>query len=383
MMFDHTHYVPILRWKGGERVALQKLQPEDKVKMTPLVELIPTDFKPKSNEDFVDIDRVLRKKAEEINKFWCQGPLFVDFWHLDQFDPDLRASNGLHPLEYINGQLHSGQLSFFSEVSIIPVTGLKRSAQYQSAVTTLTGTNRQGACVRLCLNDIRDHSFEYHLEHLLTSLHLQPEQIDLLVDYQVIEEPRPSFRWLCSRLPNLSQWRNFIIASSAFPKYLTDFEKNRQHLLPRQDWLMWRNQLSQSLPRLPTYSDYTIQHGIYSEPPGGANFSASIRYTAEANWLIMRGEGVLNDDGPGYAGYLGNAMLLTQRAEFCGANFSYGDRYIEEMSLQDQKPGSAQTWIRAGINHHLTFVVRQIANLFGSSAGGAPWNEVNQVLPLQ
>ena len=82
----------------------------------------------------------------------------------------------------------------------------------------------------------------------------------------------------------------------------------------------------------------------------------------------MRGEGIRNDDGPGYAGYLGNAILLVGRPEYCGENFSAGDQYIKQMSAQTKRTGSPETWIRAGINHHLTFVVRQIARLFGTAA---------------
>ncbi len=39
-MFDHTHYVPLLRWKRGERGALKWLEPTDKASMTPLLELL-------------------------------------------------------------------------------------------------------------------------------------------------------------------------------------------------------------------------------------------------------------------------------------------------------------------------------------------------------
>lgn len=134
------------------------------------------------------------------------------------------------------------------------------------------------------------------------------------------------------------------------------------------DWRVWHREVtdpSQSLPRRPSYSDYTIQHAIYSEPQGPLNISASIRYTSGDYWVIMRGEGLRNADGPGYAQYPANALLLTARNEFCGADFSYGDEYIRDIALQNKKTGSPETWLRAGINHHLTFVVRQIATLFG------------------
>jgi hypothetical protein len=37
-MFDHAHYVPVLRWKAGERGALKALRLVDKAAMTPLLE---------------------------------------------------------------------------------------------------------------------------------------------------------------------------------------------------------------------------------------------------------------------------------------------------------------------------------------------------------
>lgn len=40
-MFDHSHYVPVLRWKRGERGALKRLDPVDRAAMTPLLEPLP------------------------------------------------------------------------------------------------------------------------------------------------------------------------------------------------------------------------------------------------------------------------------------------------------------------------------------------------------
>ena len=77
-MFDHTHYIPILRWKRGERIALRNLLPSDKINMTPLIELVPKDFKPKKQGDIVDTDKVLHDKAEEISINWGPAPFFLD-----------------------------------------------------------------------------------------------------------------------------------------------------------------------------------------------------------------------------------------------------------------------------------------------------------------
>ncbi len=86
-----------------------------------------------------------------------------------------------------------------------------------------------------------------------------------------------------------------------------------------------------------------LQYGVFVEPLQGGNPSASIRYTADEYWVIMRGEGVLNKNGPGYAGYSANAQLLCERKEFCGADFSAGDEYIATMSQQTTDTGNAGT----------------------------------------
>ena len=128
---------------------------------------------------------------------------------------------------------------------------------------------------------------------------------------------------------------------------------------------------------MPSYGDYVVAHPKFEEPGPGLNPSASIRYAADGHWVIMRGEGIRNDDGPGLSQYPTNATLLCDRPEFRGGDFSSGDRYIEKMAEEIAKngggrTGNLKTWLQAGINHHLTLTVQQIASLFDSSAGGVP-----------
>lgn len=39
-------YVPVLRWKQAERIAIRELYPQDKNVITPLIEFVPKDFAP-------------------------------------------------------------------------------------------------------------------------------------------------------------------------------------------------------------------------------------------------------------------------------------------------------------------------------------------------
>jgi len=86
--------------------------------------------------------------------------------------------------------------------------------------------------------------------------------------------------------------------------------------------------------------------------------------------MIMRGEWLGNPDGPGYAQYAAHAKLLYEKNEFSGKEFSYGDSYIDRLRSRLDGTGSPETLLRAGVNHHITLVVNQIASLFGTSIGG-------------
>jgi hypothetical protein len=46
-MFGTNHYVPILRWKQAEKLALHRLRTDDKARMTPVIEITPKSFSPK------------------------------------------------------------------------------------------------------------------------------------------------------------------------------------------------------------------------------------------------------------------------------------------------------------------------------------------------
>lgn len=353
-MFGYRHYVPVLRWKRAEWIALRGLKPEHRKHMTPLIELTPKKF---ASENQQIIEQLIVETALNIGRNWGKAPIFLD---LGLLAPQIYLSAP----DYILGKLSRAMRVL--NLHLIPVTGLNRQDSYQAIVASITNTDNHGVCIRLKKNEIKRPRFTKDLEDLLHILEVAPPQTDLVFDYEIIDNSCPSFAELCDCLPNLTHWRTFSVISGAFPKDLIGFEPG-QHLHSRLDWQTWLRQINSKQPisRLPTYGDYTIQHPIFSEPPKRAHFSASIRYTSNKDWVIMRGEGVFKDNGPGFAQWPANAQLLCERNEFCGSDFSEGDKYIYKMGQQLEKNGNPETWLRAGINHHLTFAVQQISDLFG------------------
>jgi hypothetical protein len=76
----------------------------------------------------------------------------------------------------------------------------------------------------------------------------------------------------------------------------------------------------------------------------------------------MRGQALRKrGGGPRHEQYPANAELLCARKEFAGGHYSAGDEYIWSVGSHSQlSPGTPETWLRAGINHHMVLTVRQI-----------------------
>lgn len=357
--FDHTQYVPVLRWKRGERWALQKLNPGIRRRITPIIELIPQNFEDDKLQKDGGLNGRLGSLTNEIHTVWGRTPFLVDCIHVE----GLFGATGEHPLARIGQEV---RLRFLSG---IPVTGPARSTREREAAVSFARVVGHGIAVRVTASELAAPSFARDFSSLAAQVPGAFRSIDVILDFSVLDGDRPRLDAIIRAFPHVTEIRSLAFLAGAFPADLCAMEKNNQYEVERSDWIEWKRLVSSGARpiRLPAFGDYTVQYAEYRDPPSFCNPSASIRYAADEYWVVMRGEGILNDHGPGRKGYLGNAMLLVERSEFRGADFSEGDAYIDAMSQQDAKTGSPETWIRAAINHHLTLTVRQIASQFGTA----------------
>ena len=362
-MLDDALYVPVLCWKPAEMDALEELRAEHKSRLKPLLEIIPRPFQAKGGGPSPSVRDVLATIARDIARCWGPSAVFLDVEHL--IKAGIREPSGSHLLEVLADKTR-GLLPLFPDKSnLIPVTGLTRSEDDQNAVSSIVEEDKTGACFRITPREVSDRKLADKLEALLSRLRLDVADVDLLVDYQAPNDSHPDLKTLCESLPQLPKWRSFIVLIGAFPRDLQKLKNIGRHTLPRDDWLSWHDQVL-ALPRgirRPAFGDYTIQHPIYKEPPEHSNPSASIRYTHSECWVIMRGEGLCHEGSQGNAQYPAAAKLPCEMDEFCGIGFSRGDRYIQETSRQPNSPGTPYTWLRAGINHHMTYATRQVQSV--------------------
>ena len=201
----------------------------------------------------------------------------------------------------------------------------------------------------------------------MTSMGIGPDSVDLLIDMGPLIPLHEATYILVARtvlpsIPTPGAWRSLTLAGSAFPADARDFAQNSVGTTPRTEWRVWSAiaAIRSQLPRMPTFGDYAISHPEYADLDFRIiKMSAQLRYTHEVEWLIVRGRTIRRGEPSQYPDL---ARALVRLPQYCGAAFSWGDRYIQDCANGTDGPGSATTWRQVGTNHHLTYVVRQIAN---------------------
>jgi Beta protein len=363
-------YVPIIRWRPAETRALKHLFSKDRTNITPLFEFIlpppkidKTDYKKILEDSKTKFLRNLPEITSGIIEHWGKEPFFVDV-HL--LDGDIRAN----AFESILTTANQSDLFSIPVTYIIPTISTDADIETRKIATKFAKSNDRGLCIRIDDSHLNNETAK-KIKEFIKDEGLDHDKIDLLVDLKIVDKQMTSQNVASklSLIPDIDKWRSVILTGGSFPRDLSDYGKHEHHKIDRYDWKIWKDIFeNKSIPRKPLFSDYTIQHPIYYGHLVGVNTSASIRYTNEETWEVLRGEGLRNKKGAGYKQYPAQAKLLTEQDFFKGKDFSFGDGYIYGKADGDAKTtGSPQTWLTAGINHHITMVINQLSNLLSKS----------------
>jgi len=360
MINSKKHYVPILKWKRGERTALQLLNKNLKSHLMPVIEIVPIPWNYVEDCPDKTIDEHLQGIGNQLSEAWSiDSPIFVD---LQLLDPEDRLKDGKHPLRYIREE------SRRVGVKVIPVTGSNQEPDYQSEVKQANKEDRLGVCLRLIDDDFDD--LENRLEHLLNLLEVSPQDAYLLIDLQYIPPDNEKKTYISARsilksIPQTGSWAAIILAGSSFPEHLSDIEPYSAEEIPRAEWLIWK-EIAKKSDNIPVFSDYTINNPkLIDIDPRLMKMTANIRYTLDESWLVLKGGQIKQHR---WQQIFEMCEKLTKDPRFYGANYSWGDNYIYNCAQRTPGfgPGNAEIWRRVGTNHHLTLVVNQIATFFAT-----------------
>lgn len=359
-MFNHRHYVPILKWKMGEYQALQRLANPVKDGLTPLLEVPPVGFDHEAGQDRESVDEHLGDFGRRLRAKWQARPCFVDLRHIP---PHTRMAHGGHYVEAVFADTRD------QGCTAIPVVSLGSDPAFINATAAVLRVDRRGVCLRLAITDFDRPALAGDIERLLRTLGVGWPDADLVIDlgtpnYVPIAAFVRTMPALLGLVPMLNRWRTLTIAGTSYPQSVAAITPPFQ-IIPRHEWVAYRVLVGRLGPeaRIPTFGDYAVAHPDLVElDPRIIRPFAKLRYTIGDAWHIGRGTTVRTD---GFGQYRTMCATLVAQPYFDGAAYSAGDEHIAGCAAGTAATGNLSTWVWVSTNRHLTKVVADLATFHG------------------
>ena len=272
--------------------------------------------------------------------------------------------SGDHPVEYIFQDLRN------YNIKAIPVTGLERDLAFQKEVYNVAVQDDLGVCLRILIEQAAKPNFTQKINDFLDAYNQSPTEIDFILDlgapnFVPIEGFTKMVSAIYTSIPYISKWRTITVCGTSFPQSMAQLNRGAQ-FIKRYEWQFYKK-LVQSLDsktKLPRFGDYAIAHPIvFNVDMRKVKPSASIRYTVDDHWLIIKGSNI-RDNGNGQFVDLSKSLLSTKY--YKGKSFSKGDEHIYDCARACVNPGNLTTWRWIGTNHHMEKLVQDIANFHAS-----------------
>ncbi len=350
-------YVPILKWRQGEYLALERLASQIKEKVFPLIEIPPIEWDFEKNKKAKSIDEHLEPFSNRLDKKWASRNAYLD---LNYIDPNISMSDGSHPVTYIFDNVST------KNENVIPVTGLDRNKLYQKAVKQVVQASNNGVCIRLKSKDIVKANMGISVESMLNYFNVGVDDVDIVLDleapsYNPLRQFVSVSRKAIRNVPEIDKMRSLTIASTNFPDSMGKLNQG-VNIRKRTEWLFYleyRSQMGKNEIK-PNFGDYAIAHPkLLQLDMRAITPSASLRYTIDDAWRIHKGTNVRKN---GFGQYQEICREIMNSRHYMGEGYSKGDERIKECATGEATTGNLTLWRWVGTNHHITKIVRDCAN---------------------
>ncbi len=335
-------YVPILKGKPAEIWAWANASPTVLSASRVVFEVVPTETKTPPTTNFVN----------RVTRNYPAGQVIA-------VDCDLFGQNSSAVTEIAQALIQKS-------VNERPVFRLSDTPAIMSQIRQACALHGQGACLRLG-SDEEDPDPNVSTQDVLNAVRaigLNHSQIDLIIDFKVVDSLRDIARCVPLALnmlvwaSNCGNWRSVTLASGAFIRTVSGLASNGVSQLDRFDAMLFAR-VAQSNPMIvPDFGDYGINYPIFGPTPPRAP-NPNLRYTGGLQWQIDREPRNL----PGNNSFYTICQRLVQAPYWQGANYSAGDRDLQQYAQGNGGPGTATNWLSFGESHHLAHVVDRLATL--------------------
>ncbi len=339
----HYRYIPILKWKRGERRAIKAVTPEIATGVCPLITLTEETFKDQPETATSESIPASLLFADEIYKHWGSRPFFLNASMIQA------SAGGIHPL------IDTAERCRRLGAKLTPATPLTPSAAYEAAVSNVTQTDNRGVALSVTLAEFtRAAQWLPSWPHALNQTDLI---LDLADKVAMIADLGSVLEMAFRSLPRGIEWRSVTVAGTSMPANFITFDKDAIHLIDRKEWTLWQHLISLSLPYRLDYGDYATTAAIMLPPPDLSwGFPINVRYTLPTEFLVCRGVRTRGEGARDLEKQLIAHATVIERYGRRSRLSCWADETIDKIAAMEQKPEGLEHWVRIAVNRHITRV---------------------------
>jgi hypothetical protein len=330
-------YMPMLRGRAGEALALTHLAETIKQHVFPIAHL--TQHTPSTF-------------GATAAAAWRGHRMALD----GKFQTDMTGSTG--GFEQMFDQIGQGG------VALIPCVECFAMPPYLTAAQSVRDRYAPGVLVKARLGQLQDARAWCTTQQWATA------DIDLVITLGDIAgydgETLSSgvAKAILGHVLDPSPWRSLALAASAAPRDDSGLLPGR-NVVPRTEWNVWRA-VAKAIPHQLHYGDFLTAHPDLADPPGfaAAKRLVSVRYTARDEWIILRGGSVGGATQHAMRGqYFAHATALASDPKFGGLNGCWADERIREIARGSPGGGSRSVWTTIVASRHLALAADQVCGI--------------------
>jgi len=350
-------YIPFLKLKSNEIMALKVLEPSLKQIVTPFF-----DF-PKKVEMTED---VFKRSAQALVKSLNKNIPDIHLFYLDNFD----VNSSL----IVDGEANYQYLiNLLQERFFIPVLSIDRCENHVSAIQKSKESGilkSEIVGLRLCIDDFESFDIiDDEIKDLLSEALTVFESIDLIFDCRVCSHQNSEDIGLfiedfIRKFSEKYNLRKAVVTGSSIPASISDLLKSGEHgVFDRNELLIFQSVYQRFRDEVELYlGDYTVVSPNYSDVDLPANvlpnvMTPRIIYSFDGHHYVLRG-GALKGHPRGRKQYNDFSLEIIKGPYYRGADYSFGDNYLDEKSQNigaDVMPG---TIIKPSVNAHITYMMK-------------------------
>ncbi|MFJ9541905.1 hypothetical protein ACIRPX_32245 [Streptomyces sp. NPDC101225] len=344
-------YVPILKGKAGEFLALGHASQEVQEQIRPVMEVVP-DFDLRDLlETFCDhaMEHVPNGMVLTVD---CGALPFVRVLEGDVGGPVLRVGESL---------IQRG-------IAMRPVFRCTDPGDALVEIARVAEAHQNGACLRLTtavdLSDVPHDNRQ--MRDLLRRVRLAPEEIDLLVDAGPVRSTHARkflVEGVIGVLSSIARWpwRAVCVAAGAFPVNLAGFPRGVATAVAREDANLWLEVAERWGGPQPDFGDFGVTYPRV-QPKSRGTPDPNMRYTTGTEWQVYVYPRLRTGNDDFFV--LSQDLVSSTHWPATGASTSWGDERLAECAQrQRRKAGGGTEWRAWGTSHHLAVVTNHLATV--------------------